>query len=201
MFTNNEKKILRMLFAEFNEEHSINNIAKKCSLTPNGALKILRKFEKEGILKLKIIANIKSYSINFENEKTTLMFELMFIPELEGKLKCRFEDLKDLKQTTNACILFGSYLHSNKPKDIDILFIIEKNKFKQYKEKINEIKNILPIKLHEILQTKEDFANNILKKDKTILEILEKGKIFWGQELIITTIKNVSQGKTKKMFQ
>ena len=49
MITKNEKKVLRMLFAELGKDNSINQIAKACNLAPNGAFKILRKFEKEGM--------------------------------------------------------------------------------------------------------------------------------------------------------
>ena len=70
MLTKNEKKVLRLLLTAFDRQYSINNIAKECGLVPNGAYKILKKFEEEGILKAKHIANIKSYSINFDDEKT-----------------------------------------------------------------------------------------------------------------------------------
>jgi len=56
------------------EEDSINQIARKCKIAPNGTLKILKKFEREGILKFKKIANIKY----------------------------RFGDLRDLKSITKA---------------------------------------------------------------------------------------------------
>ena len=43
MMTANEKHVLKMLFTAF-EDYSINEIARKCNLAPNGALKILKKF-------------------------------------------------------------------------------------------------------------------------------------------------------------
>jgi len=110
MLTKNEKKVLRLLLTAFDRESSINNIAKECSLAPNGAYKILKKFEEEGILKVKKIANIKSYSINFDDEKTDNILELALMPKLEGRIKYRREDLKGLKEITKACILFGSIL-------------------------------------------------------------------------------------------
>src|SRR3989338_8454547 len=114
MLTKNEKKVLRLLLTAFNRERSINNIAKECSLAPNGAYKILKKLEKEGILKEKNIANIKSYKINFDNEKTANILELAMIPELEGRLKFRLEDFKALKGITKSCIIFGSYINLKK---------------------------------------------------------------------------------------
>jgi len=48
----------------------------------------------------------------------------------------------------------------------------------------------IPIKVHDVLQTKEDFISNLKKRDKVLLDILKKGVIFWGFDEIISTIKN-----------
>lgn len=190
MLTDNEKNVLKMLFIAF-EDYSINYIAKKCRLTPNGALKILRKFEKEGILKSKKIANINSYSINFENEKTKSILQLVLIPELKARLKSRYEDLKELKKITKACLIFGSYIDLKKdPNDLDILIILDKNNFNVYKSETSRLFKTIPIKVHDVLQTEEDFKNNLIKKDKVILEILKTGTILWGQDKIIDLIKD-----------
>lgn len=191
MLTINEKKVLRKLLASFGENYSINEIAKGCSITPNGALKMLRKFEKEGILKSKKIANIISYSINFDNEKTKNILELALNEDLTGKLKFRYEDLKPLKEIAEVCILFGSYIGLKKePNDLDLFFILNLLNFKKYKEKSPQIYKTMPIKIHDVLQTEEDFKKNIANKDKVIIEILKNGKILWGGRKIISLIEN-----------
>ena len=200
MLTKNEKKVLRLLLTAFDRQYSINNIAKECSLAPNGAYKILKKFEEEGILKAKHIANIKSYSINFDDEKTDNILELALMPNLEGRIKYRLEDFKVLREITKACILFGSYIDLKKePHDLDILFVIDRNNFKQYKKKLADIKDIVPAKIHDVLQTEEDFKSNIENKDKVILQILRAGIIFWGIKTIIKVIKNFYQRENKEM--
>ena len=200
MLTKNEKKVLRLLLTAFNRERSINNIAKECSLAPNGAYKILKKFEEEGILKAKHIANIKSYSINFGDEKTDNILELALMPKLEGRIKYRLEDFKGLKEITKACILFGSYLDLKKePHDLDILFVIDRNNFKQHKKRLAGIKDIVPAKNHDVLQTEEDLKNNIANKDKVILQILRAGIILWGIKTIIKVIKNFYQRENKEL--
>jgi DNA-binding Lrp family transcriptional regulator len=196
MLTKNEKTILRILLASFDTHNSINNLAKQAGINPNGALKILRKFEKEGILKSIKIANIKSYKIDFQNEKTELILELAFMPELEGRVKYRREDLKELESAAACAIMFGSYTGQKKePNDMDVLFVLEKEKYKEYKKKIEEIKELLPVKLHEILQTERDLKNNILKKDKIILEAIKSGIVLWGNKTIIKVMKDVYPGK------
>ena len=87
MLTNKENRVLRLLMANFDKDYSINQIAKECKLAPNGALKILKKFEKEGVLTVKTIANIKSYKMNLDNEKTPLLLKLALMSELESWIR------------------------------------------------------------------------------------------------------------------
>lgn len=194
MLTENEKKVLRLLFTDLDKDYSINSIAKECNLAPNGAYKILKKFEKENILKVKQIANIKSYRINFKDEKTDNILELALIPKLEGRVKYRLEDFKEIKEITKACMLFGSYIDLKKePNDLDVLFVIDSKDFKEYKKRLENIKEIVPARVHDVLQTEEDLKNNLVNKDKVILNILKNGIIIWGRKTIINVIKNVYQ--------
>ncbi|MEK6935449.1 MAG: nucleotidyltransferase domain-containing protein [Nanoarchaeota archaeon] len=191
MLTKNEKKVIRTILFSFGEEYSINEIARKCNLAPNGALKILRKFLKEGIITMKKIANINSHTINFNNPKTKSILELSLMQEGNNKVKNRVEDLKKLQEITEAGIIFGSYItEKENPEDIDLLFVLNKDNFKKYKEEIKKIFPIMPIKVHDVLQTKEDLEANILKKDKVIEDILKKGFILWGHDKIVEAIKN-----------
>jgi len=197
MLTNKDKDVLRLLMISFDKDYSINNIAKECNLAPNGAFKILKKLEKEGILEGKNIANIKSYKLNFDNEKTQVVLELALIPELKGKIKYRYDDFKELKEITKSCIMFGSYINPKKEAhDLDILFILDNKNYKEYKRRLPVIKNIVPAKIHDIIQTEDDLIKNVTKKDKVILEILRNGIVMWGQKIIIKVIKDVYQRKT-----
>ncbi|MDI6737584.1 MAG: winged helix-turn-helix transcriptional regulator [Nanoarchaeota archaeon] len=193
--TQNEKKVLRFLAASLNEDYSINEIAKKCGITPNGAYKLLAKLEKEGILKKKQIANIISYKLNFENEKAMLMLELSFAHDsLEGRIKLRNEDLEPLKAATKACILFGSYITAKqKPGDIDILFVLDKKSFNEFKQKLAQVQEIMPAKIQDVIQTEEDLQKNLKKGDKIIKEALQKGIVLWGYEVIAGVVKNAAR--------
>lgn len=192
MITENEKKVLRLILTAFGSDYSINNVAKECGLTPNGAYKILKKFENEGILKYKKIANIKSYKINFDNEKTINILELILIPDIEGRIEYRTKDIESLRKITKVCILFGSYITAKKePNDLDILFVFERANYKEYKKRLAGIKDITPVKIHDIIQTEEDLATSIKEKNKAVLNALKNGIVLWGQETMIRVIKNV----------
>jgi len=191
MITNNEKKILKFLLAHFNSDYSINEIAKKCSLAPNGAYEILKKFEEKEILTSKKIANSKSYKLNFNSRETNKLLELALIPDYkESRIRYRYNDLKPLEDITQLCIIFGSYPKKEKPNDIDILFVIKKSDYKKYSEVLEKVKRILPLKLHDIIQTKEDLTKNIKKEEKLIIEAIPEGIVLWGHEFIIGVIKN-----------
>ena len=83
MLSANEKKVLRLLMSSLNASYSINQIAKECKLSPNGAFKILKKFEKEGVLRAVNIANIRAYKINFDNYQQPVIFKFhCFFPKI-----------------------------------------------------------------------------------------------------------------------
>jgi DNA-binding Lrp family transcriptional regulator len=188
MLTSNEKKVLRMIMAAFDTDYSINQVAKECNLAPNGALKILKKFEKEQIVFVKKIANIKSYKLNF-NEKAISILELALMPELAGRIKHRADDLKELKEASRLCIIFGSYIDMNKnPNDMDVLFVIDD--YKKYKNKLEKIRDIVPVKIHDIIQTEDDLKSNLIKKDKIVLEAIKKGVVLWGYDYLVKVIKD-----------
>ncbi len=196
MLTKNENNVLRLIACSFGTHYSINQVAKECGLAPNGAYKILKKFEKEGILAPSKIANIKSYAMDFSSTKTAVIMELVLMPELEGRIKYRSDDLKELKEITKACIMFGSYIDLAKnPHDLDVLFVIDKKDYRKYKTKLDSVKHIMPAKIHDVIQTEEDLQNNIKKKDNVILSILRKGLVLWGQSFIIKVIENASKGQ------
>ena len=195
MITNNEKKILKFLLAHFNSDYSINEIAKKCGLAPNGAYEILKKFEGKEILLPKKIANTRSYKINFDSIEANKLLELVLMPDYkESKIKYRYNDLKPLENIANLCIIFGSYAtKKEKPNDIDILFVIKKSDYKKYSEILEKTKRILPLKLHDVIQTKEDLAKNIKKQEKLIIQAVSEGIVLWGHEFLIEAIKNVAK--------
>src|SRR3989338_3800046 len=195
MLTENEKKVLRYISLHSKEIPSINKVSKACKITPNGAYKILKKFEEEGILKFKKVSNIKSYYIDFKNDRAANFMELALTPKsLKTKIKYRFDDLKQIKDITDACVLFGSYISDKQnPNDLDVLFVFDKKNHEHYKEKLNKIKEISPIKIHDVIQTKKDLAQNMGKESNAIIKILEEGIILWGQNTLYKIIKNASQ--------
>jgi hypothetical protein len=189
MLTDNQKKVIRYLIVTKDSFPSINKVAKDNNLSPNGALKILNKLKMEGILKIKEISNIKSYYIDFEQPLSKNILEWSLISKTNNKIQNRYNDLVPLKKFTDICILFGSYIQNKKtPNDIDILFVLDKKNFKKYKQTIKDTKNIIPIELHDMIQTKEDLIKNIQDKKEIILKIIQTGHILWGHTNLIEVL-------------
>jgi hypothetical protein len=191
MLTENEKKVLKAIFTSFDKYYSINQIAKLCSIAPNGAFKILKKFEGEEIVKKKEIGSLHSYYLDFDNEKTSAVLNLALMPKLEDRLKYRYDDLIPLKKIADIGIIFGSYISQKKePNDLDILFVIKKNNFDKYKKESAVVFQTMPVKAHDILQTEKDIKENISKGDKVIIEILRTGIVLWGYDKLIEIAKD-----------
>ncbi len=190
ILTKNEKRVLRLI--AIGKDLSINDVAKECGISPAGAFKILTKFAKEGVLKIKPIANIKVYQLNFENEKTMSVLELAFIPDkLEGRMKSRAEDLKRLREVTSACISFGSYITTKKePGDLDVLFVVEKQQYEKYKQLLGKVQDITPVKIQDVVQTLDDLRQNLRKGDPIVTEALRNGIVLWGFDALVQVVKN-----------
>ncbi|MEK6907119.1 MAG: winged helix-turn-helix domain-containing protein [Nanoarchaeota archaeon] len=193
MFTNNERKVLRFLMTSLSYK-SINDIAKECSLAPNGAYKILKKLEKLGIIYYEDVGRIKAYKINFDNNLTLSYLEIALTDERvnESKIKIRIRDFEELKKICKTAIIIGSYITDNKnPNDIDIVFVFDKDKFNIFRKTLDKATEIIPYKIHDIIQTPQDMVNNLKRQDKIIITAIKDGVILWGHDFIARSIKNV----------
>jgi len=192
VLTKNEKKVLRFLATSIGKTQSMNEIGKECGVTSGGAFKILTKLEKEGVVQSTPIANLKSYRLDFNGEKTESVLHIAFVPDkLEGRTKLRAEDLSPLKDCTRICAIFGSYTTTKpNPNDLDVMFILEKKDFDAYKHALKKAKDVIPIKIQDMIQTSGDLEENLRKGDPVISEIVRSGIILWGFDPLVQVIKN-----------
>ena len=194
MLTLNEKKVLKYLIVNFNLDKSINEVAKDCRLSPNGAYKILQKLKKEGILYQKDIANIKSFKVSCSSPKAKRIIELAFMDKIENRLEHRYKDLLPLQKVAQIGIAFGSYITDKKnPQDLDIVIVINKSRFTDYKKVLHKVQEIVPVKIHDVLQTKQDLINNLHQDNKVIKQALQQGVVLWGHDILIEVFSNVCQ--------
>ncbi len=192
MLTVNEKKVIRYLLVNFNIDKSINEVAKDCHLSPNGAHKILQKLEAEKVLYQKNIANIKSFKLTCGSLKAKRIIEWSFMDKIEGRLEHRYKDFLPLQKVAEIGIAFGSYVTAKKiPEDFDLMLVIDKSQFTEYKKTIKMVQEVVPLKIHDVIQTKSDFINNLRQDNKVIKKALQEGIVLWGHEQLIEVLSNV----------
>src|SRR3989344_2340472 len=185
--TKKEMELVLFIFKNPEKEHNANNIASKINITPMGALKIMKKLDKQGILKAKKIGKAVFYKINFEKNYTEDYLIFLLKREAETATPYVKRWVSELKELKNADIitLFGSVLDKeSKSNDIDALLVTGQRKFGKLKEEISKINKINEKNIHPIYQSIGDIKKNIQKQDKIILGAL-KGIVVSGHKKLI----------------
>lgn len=193
--TGNEAKVMDYMIRNFDQRNSINQIARKLNLSPNGAYKILKKLEKNNYIKPERINNGICYKPNLEDVEGRKLAEYILSQKnLNTYAKVQAEDLMQLEDISLGCILFGSVLRKGKEaRDVDVIIIMEKKDFDKVYGRVKELKEMKPKKIHAIYLLRDDFFKQIVKKDEMILSAIRKGQILWGSEIIMEAIKNVAR--------
>lgn len=198
VLTTNEEKIISYLFYHYQEQYSINSLAKKINITPKGTNKILLKLQQDDLVTKKTIANAVIYHLNFQNEKTQDIVQYVLKSTLSPNpyVKVLQKDLEPLYKIAHAVILFGSTLNKGlQAQDIDLIILFDKNKLSPIQSTIKEIEKIIPKKIHPVFQTKADIQKNLQKQDPVILSALQKNFILKGHNLIYSLIKHDANRK------
>lgn len=193
--TLNEMKIVLKIFKNFNKNYNANNLSKKIGITSMGTLKILNKLHHRNILNLDRIGNAKIYSINFDNPYTKQYIRFLLIKEAEeslSRVKRWVLELRKLKKYSDIGLLFGSVIDSNKYNDVDMLAVLEQNQLKEFNNQFDKLSNLTNKDIHLVKQSIKDIKTNFIKKDKVLLNILNKSIVLYGYDRLIGVVEYVS---------
>jgi len=163
--SDNEFSVLNFLVRNFTEKLTIRNVAQRLNFSPAGVFNILKKLEKQNIVVGEKLGTGLFYSINFENKISEHLAEIVLLHSDEKFEKLNIEQLKQAQ----AAIL-----------DKKILLVITDNI------------TILDIKIPniEVITKTEDEAVDLLrKKDATMLQLLRKCIVLFGEDKIVELIK------------
>jgi len=189
--TKNEMLIVLSVFKNPEKEFNANNISKEMRITPMGALKIMKRLEKENILAAKVAGKATFYRINFSNDyaRDYLMFVLKREVEHSSPYVKRWvNEVRKLKNADIA-IIFGSVLKKEgKADDVDVLVATSQERFEKLKEEIKELNKINEKDMHAVYQSLKDLEDNILRRDNVVLSAL-KGIVVFGEEKLIGLVK------------
>lgn len=187
----NELKTLNFLVRHFTEKYSINQLAKKLGITPKGLHKLLKRLEKNNIVESEKLANAVFYKLNFSSDFARKSAELSLFEDIKlPYARVQARDLESLRKFCLAAILFGSVLEKgDKAGDIDVLLVFEKKNYKKVRQEVGKIQSLKPKHIQTVVQTPQDLINNFKKPDEVMLEILRTGKILWGHDIIVNSVK------------
>src|SRR3989344_1804134 len=181
--TQAEMNIVLKLVKSPEVDYNANNLAKVIGITAMGALKILKRLEKESILKSKKIGKAVIYRINIGNSYANRYIELILSREslhANPQVKRWVEELRKIKNA-DLIVLFGSVLEKPNPNDIDVLLVTDQKRFPKLQQEVKELNEINIKKIHPMYQTSNDIIKNIKKKDKPLLNAI-KGIVVIGEE-------------------
>jgi len=185
--TNNEMLLVLSILKSPENDYNANNIAKHLGISSMGALKIMKRLEKEGILKHKQVGKAIIYRVNLNNDyaKEYVKFALRREAQQANPYIKRW--ISDIKKLTRAkvSILFGSVLKKHKEaKDIDVLLVTDKEGFSKLKKEVERINTINIKKIHPVYQTMEDVVKHIKEENKVVLNAI-KGIVAFGESPLV----------------
>ena len=189
--TKKEIEAILTIFKNIDKEYNASSLSLVINITRMGALKIVKRLEKQGILKSKKLGKSVFYKINLDNEYA--MGYIIFLLKLEAEqtkpyIKRWINELKKIKNA-DIILLFGSILNKgDKVSDIDVLFVTNQKKFSKLKREIEGINELSEKKLHPIYQTIKDIKDNIKKKDKIVLNAI-RGIVVFGHSNLLKVLK------------
>ena len=186
-------KIIR-LFLEDKKPKTIRDISKRIKSDYKITHMAVKRLIEEEIIKTQTIG--KSLLCNFNNS----YFHIEIIKAEEERKEDIFKN-KNIKQLYReimskiddsffVLLLFGSYAKNKQTKfsDIDLMFISNKNDFE---DKISKIISLLPLKIHALVFTEEEFIRmKNAKKQNVVHEAIENNIILYNAELYYR-LKNV----------
>jgi len=183
MRAENEGRVVLAILKSPERDYNANSISKVLGITPMGALKLLKRLEKEGILEPRKVSNIIFYRLNSRNPYALDYASFMLRREAEHSpayVKRWVSELRKIKRAEVA-VLFGSVLRSGaKARDIDALFVLRGGIGAVQKE-IDKVNAVNDRKIHPLFQSRADLAGNIQRRDPAILNAV-KGVVAFGEK-------------------
>ncbi|MFH1591842.1 MAG: hypothetical protein ABIB47_00540 [Candidatus Woesearchaeota archaeon] len=197
MVTENIKsrEIPLVLLKDFSTTHTITSLAKELNMSRVGMWKLLKKLERDELIKLEPIGKGKTstyrISLNWDNLLVEKTLALSLTQEALKHKRWRF-NFEKLEKEVEFLILFGSILHSPKrANDVDILVVIEKKNLVNIGDLIVKIQVSQEKDIHSINFTKPEFKKELKKGNKAYAGAIKKGVILFGQESFINFMKEV----------
>jgi len=165
----NEFNVIGFLIRNFSKRFTIRNIASDLNISAAGAHAVLKKLEKNGIVKADKLGTGLFYYVNLESKIANHLASIVLIKQFDVK-KINYEGIE---KESKAAVF-----------DSKRLLVITSNE-----DTVKDIcyRNFKEIKV--ICKGEEEFFEALRGKERGILEILEKGNVLFGEDLVLNSIK------------
>jgi len=158
----NAFEVINFLIRNFTKRYTIRNIANELKISPAGVHLILKKLEKNNILVSEKLGTGLFYNINFENKVAVYLCSIVLM---------QYFDIKEpdfSREDVKAAIFDGK----------NLLLISDEETIAR-----------VPDKIRAVVMSENSFIENIKAKDKAVLELIKNGKVLFGEEIIVNSIK------------
>ena len=168
-----EFNVIGFLIRQFSKRFTIRSIASMLKISAAGMHAVLKKLEKNGIVKAEKLGTGLFYEIDLGNKIARYLAAVMLL---------KYSDIKrintgELEKESKAAVFDGKRLlvvTSNEDNVRDICY-------RNFKE------------LKVICKGEEELVDALRNKERDVLEILEQGNVVFGEELVIDSIKRVTR--------
>jgi len=165
----NEFSVINFLVRNFYERFTIRNIAVKLKQSPAGVHSLLKKLEKNNIVRAEKLGTGLFYRINLDDKVGEHLASIVLL-RFNAIKKLDIEKVKD----DVKAVLFD-----NK----NILFITENI------EKVQTIASEVFNDYNNIVKTEEELIEDIRKKDALTLRIMKDANVVFGEDFFVKIIK------------
>lgn len=192
--TPTEGKVLLLLFKDFSTNYNASTLAQKINITRRGALKIVKHLHERGHLIGRKYGKGVFYKLNLAKTYTQQLLKVLLMGEAEQQTAKWQYQFRDLFQTTEAVILFGSIIRDEKKaNDIDIVLVVKQGKFPAAQEQVKKENKTALKHIHPIWQLQGDIIRNLKKPDPVLVNALKFGYILHGYDFIIRVVYKAQQ--------
>lgn len=189
-------KVLQVFVGHITESFTLREIARNLNMHVSLAHRAIKPLIEKNIIQQD---KHKNLSLNYKNYHETLAF-VEYLKRDDLLKKEKFRNLKlfmgdilnKIKEESFVLILFGSAVNLNKPRDIDILLIVDNiNKIEFHEKFLHNIASNYTLPFEERVISFESVYEMLTKHDEmnVMNEILNKHIILYGAELFYRLIQ------------
>ncbi len=189
--------ILSILLKEPFATHTATSIAKALNMTRQGIWKALNRLKKDKLINLEFIGDAKTSAaiikLDWSNPATEKILSLILTKDSLKQQRWRV-NFAELEKNVIFLILFGSILNNPKEaNDIDLLAVVNKEKFKKVEEIIGKVQQTQSKKIHLIDVTEMEFSQELKKRNSAYMDAVKNGIVLYGQDNFIQSIRGLQK--------